>query len=313
MSFADASGTRLAFVAESTENTIPASPSWQNLRFTSESLNYNKQTVSSEEIRADRNVSDMIDVGFGVGGEIGFELSYGTLDSLLESLLFSTWSTNVLKNGITPKSFAFEKTFETGATDQFMRFSGCQMASMSLAIAARERITGTLSVLGMGHSKAAAALSGATYTDGNTNAIMAASGDVGSLSLSGVSPNPTLMSVNLNIENNLREQIAIGNRGPVGIGAGRCVITGSLEAYFEDLTLYNAFYGHDDVGISMNLGSVSGSKYTINLPKTKLTAGTINAEGNDQDVMASFDFQAIYDSSGSPAFGASMSITRAVS
>lgn len=313
MSFADSSSTRLAFLAETTENQIPATPSWQNLRYTSDSLNYQKQTVVSEEIRSDRNVPDMIDVGFGVGGDIGFELSYGTLDDLLESVMFNTWASDVLKNGITPKTLAFERTLETGATDQYLRYTGLQVGMLSLSMTARERITGSMSLVGRGHSKASAALSGATYADANTKAIMAASADIGSISISGVSPSPTLMSAEIQIENNLREQIAIGNRGPVGIGAGRCLVTGSFEAYFENLALYNAFYDHDDVGISLTLGSVSGEKYTINLPKTKLTeVEPIAAGANDQDIMANFNFQAIYDTSGSPANNASIIITRAV-
>lgn len=310
--FADTSGTRLSFLAEATENTIPATPTWLNLRYTSETLNYLKRTVSSEEIASHRNVTDMIDVGFGVGGDIGFELSYGTLDSLLEGVLFSTWSTNVLKNGVTAKSFAFEKTYETGATDQFFRFTGNQVSSLSLSLSAQERITGSMTMLGMGHTTASAALSGATYTAANTKAIMAASADVGSLSLTGVSPSPTLMSASFNIANNLRERLQIGSRGPAGIGAGRCVVTGSIEAYFGDLALYNAFFGHDDVALSLTLGSVTSEKYTIQLPKVKLTNGTISTPGNDQDVMAQMDFQAIYSTAGSPADNASIKITRAV-
>jgi len=312
MAFADSSSTRLAFLAESTENTIPATPSWQNLRFTSESLNYNKQTVSSNEIRPDRNVSDLIDVGFGSGGDVGFELSYGTLDSILEGLLFSTWATDRLKNGVTPKSFAFEKTFETGATDSYLRYTGLHVGSLSLDITARQILTGSITLLGMGHSTGTTALSGATYADGNTNAVMSASADVGSLSLSGLSPTPTLMSASIQVANNLRERIAVGSRGPVGIGAGRCVVTGSIEAYFETLALYNAFMDHDDVAIALTVGSVTSEKYTITLPKTKLSNGVVTTGGNDQDIMASMEFQALYDTSGSPANNASIIIDRAV-
>lgn len=314
MAFADSSETRLAYVAEASENTIPSSPSWQNLRYTSDGLAYQKQTLVSEEIRADRNVSDMIDVGYGVGGEIGFELSYGTLDALLESALFGTWTADVLRNGVTPKTFALERTVETGATDQFFRFTGMQVGTLSLSITARERITGSMTLMGRGHTRASAALSGATYSDANTKAIMAASTDVGSLSITGVSPSPTLRSASFQIENNLREQIAVGSRGPVGIGAGRCLVTGSIEAYFDDLAMYSAFVDHDDVGIAITMGSVSGEKYTINLPKTKLTnAQPIAAGANDQDVMASFDFQALYSTAGSPAHNAAILITRGVS
>jgi hypothetical protein len=57
---------------------------------------------------------------------------------------------------------------------------------------------------------------------------------------------------------------------------------------------------------------VTTEKYTITLPKTKLSNATISAGGNDQDIMASMEFQAIYDTSGSPANNATLVIDRAV-
>ncbi|MCW2309735.1 phage tail tube protein [Rhodobium gokarnense] len=312
MAFADSSGTRLAFVAESTDGTTPASPSFQNLRFTGESLNYNKETVSSEEIRADRNVSDSIDVGYAVAGDIEGELSYGTLDPLLEGLFQSTWSSNVLKNGTTKKFFTFEKTFEQGATDSYMRFTGCQIGAMTLNINARERVTYTMSVMGRGHTSSAAALSGATYTAANTNAISAASNDVSALTLTGISPAPTVMSLTVNIENNLREQTAVGTQGLVGIGSGRCVVTGSISIYFENLAAYDAFVNHTDVGISWTVGSVTNEKYTINIPKAKFTTGTVPTPGNDQDIMLDFEWQGLYSTASSPPNNATIILTRAV-
>lgn len=312
MSLADSSQTRLAYVGEVTPGTTPSSPSFQNLRFTSESLTYQKQTVTSDEIRPDRNVPDMADVGYSVSGDIGFELTYGTLDALLEGALQGAWATNALKNASTAKAFSFEKTFETGGTDRFFRYTGCQVSRLSLDIAARQKITGSMSLVGMGHSAVSAAMSGATYAPGNTKAVMNGSHDVGALSVSGVSPTPKLMRASLQIENNLRERPALGHRGPIGIGAGRFVVTGSLEAYFEDLALYNAFLDHSDVGLSLTVGSVTSEKYTIEVPKTKLSNGRITAGGNDQDVMAAFDWQGLLYTGGSPAFGASMRITRAV-
>lgn len=308
MAGADASETRVAYIAEVTENTTPASPAFSILRVTGESLAYGKQTVVSNELRADRNVSDILDVGFTVNGGVNFELSYGTLDPLLESLFQSTWATNVLKNGVANKSFTFEKTFEQGATDAFLRYTGCQLNSLSLAIAAREIITGSFDVLGRDHSTGTAILSSATYGAVNDNEIMTGSSDVGALTLSGVTGTPKLRSINLNIANNLREQPVVGSKASAGTGAGRFVVTGSLEAYFEDLNLYGAFKDHTSVGMEITLGSVTTEKYTIEIPKLRLMNGVVNATGNDQDVMASFDFQGYFDSSEA----ATMVITRAV-
>ncbi|CAH1661698.1 conserved hypothetical protein [Hyphomicrobiales bacterium] len=313
MAFADSSSTRMAYVKEVVEGTTPASPAWKTLRYTGEQLQYQKQTVTSNEIRPDRNVSDVIQVGRQVSGSINFELSYATLDDLLEGVLGGTWATNVLKNGVTRHAFSFEKTFEQGATDSFLRYRGCLIGGMSLDITAQQIVTGSVNIMGLGGSAGTTALGSATYAAPNANPVLNASSDFASLAIGGVSPSPRIRSLSLQIENNLRAQPEVGNIDLAGIGLGRCVFTGRMEAYFESLALYNAILNHDDIDLAFTVGAGSGSKYTVTLPRIKLLNGDPMAGGNDQDVMLPIDFQAIYDASGSPAFGATMSVTRGVS
>lgn len=64
----------------------------QNLRITgAPSLAFTPSTIVSDEIRPDRQRSDLIPVGAEAGGEVSFEYSYGAVDELIESSLFSTW------------------------------------------------------------------------------------------------------------------------------------------------------------------------------------------------------------------------------
>ncbi len=70
MSVAEGSQTRLAYILEATPGVIPATPAWQVLRYVNESIVLDKQTAIPDEIRADRNVSDIVDVGRRVTGPI---------------------------------------------------------------------------------------------------------------------------------------------------------------------------------------------------------------------------------------------------
>lgn len=313
MTIADTSGTRLAFVTESTEGTTPSSPSFNTLRFTGESLVGEKQTVSSNEIRSDGNVPDVTKVGKMVSGGFDFELTYATLDTLLESALLGTWASNVLKNGRDRKSFTFEKTFETGATDVYRRYAGCLINTTTLNFQAKQIVTGNMSLIGRSYSAAAAALSGATYAAANTKAVMNCSSDFASLTIGSVSPALQVRSIRLNLNNNLRAQDKIGSDNLAGVGLGQHVVTGSIEAYLENKAVLDLLDNHTSSSLSFTVGSVSGEKYTINLPKLYMTAGDAQTPGNNQDVMVNMDFQAIYDTSGSPANNCSIKITRAVS
>ena len=95
---ADSNRLNLAYVAESTWGTTPAGPPiLQDLRFTSESLGQDTNSVTSQEIRSDRQVADIIRTGVSVSGDINGELSYGTYDDFFASVLYSAgWSTAVV-------------------------------------------------------------------------------------------------------------------------------------------------------------------------------------------------------------------------
>lgn len=93
---ADSSSVQLYFVEETTWGEIPAGPPTLNeFRFTNESLNQTTDTQISEEIRSDRQVSDIIRVAVSASGEVGLELSYGSHDPLLAGALYDDWSTPV--------------------------------------------------------------------------------------------------------------------------------------------------------------------------------------------------------------------------
>lgn len=303
----DSSLTQLAYVTEVTEGTTPATPAFTIARYTSESLKPNIQHVSSNEIRADGNVSDLNQVGSTAAGNVEFELSYGSFDDWLESLLRSTWSTNVLKNGVTPKAFTLEKLFEAGATDQYHRFTGARANTMSLAIRANEIVKGSFGFMARTMTSAQAAIASSTYTPANTNPIINAASNFASLTMTGVT-SPEITSLNLSINSNTRHQPVVGSLGAKGIGQGRFEVTGDLEAYFSTNDMYDLFMAGTATNLSFRLGGASTKKYDFSMGNVKFTDGEVLAGGNDQDVMARMQFQAIYY--GSDA--ASLKITRTV-
>lgn len=292
---ASASQTRLAYIAESTWGTTPATPAFTNARFTGESVNANIENVTSNEIRADRNVTDLVQVGQSAGGSVDFELSYGTYDDWLESLLYNTWSTNVLKNGNTEKSFTLEKTFETGATDQYHRFAGAIAGSMSLSMAVGSIVTGSFEFLAKGTTSAQTIITGATYTGANTNDVINAASNFASLSMTGVT-SPELTALDLTISNNLRTQQVLGSLDARGIATGRFEVTGTFTAYFENEELYELFLAGTAADLSFKLGGASSSNYVFDLPNIKFGSANVVAGGNDQDLVAEVEFTALYDS-----------------
>lgn len=308
MAFAASSGARLAYVPEAVFGTTPATPSFKTLRATGGGLRTNKATITSDEIRADRNVPDEAMVGQDVAGSYPFELSYGAHDDLLEAVMQGTWATNVLKNGITPKSFTFEETLELGATDAFSRYSGCMVNTLSLSVRAREKITGSIGVMGQKEVTATTIVTGATYAAPTSEPILAASGSVAGLAVAGLNPVPKIRSVAFEINNNLRTRPVVGSQFSEEFGAGRVDVTGTIEAYFESLALYDLMLAHGGGALSLTIGKDANKKYTFLFPKVIFLNGERPIGSNSDDVMVSIPFRAVYDATEA----CSLKITRAV-
>ena len=64
----------------------------RELRMTSSSISAAKETQTSNEIRADRMIPSIIEVGATAEGEIEGEFSAGTYDEFIEAFLLGTWS-----------------------------------------------------------------------------------------------------------------------------------------------------------------------------------------------------------------------------
>lgn len=402
MAIASADRVRLAYVVEQSSGTTPTTPALQIVRLTGESLDVTRENIVSSELRADRNVMDLIQVGGGAGGGVEFELSYGTYDDWLASALQGSWSggssavanrivtltdmvngvysianqpatparitvtrtvagsadtagkititgtdtsdnpitedivpgatgvavsgrkifktvslvvgsgwtsdgtadqitvgvaamPTVLKNGSTPKSFTLERTLLDLSPNAYFRFKGMQVNGFSLTCATKEIVKGSFDFLGMSGEAAEAAIAGATYLDATTGEVMDAASGFAGFSVAGLS-GVHVSSLSLDITNNLRAPTAAGSVDALGIGAGRFELSGSIEAYFEDIELYEAFLNGDATALAFTLGSTAGEKYTFTIPNIKFETGTVQAQGNDSDIMASMTYRGLYDS-----------------
>ncbi|WP_312795550.1 phage tail tube protein [Tianweitania sp.] len=309
MGIAAASSTRLAYVAETAPGVIPATPTFKTARYTSETIRLAKQTMQSDEITGNRNVTDIADVGRAVEGAINTEISYGTFDEWLAGLLAGDWNNDVLKNGNVDKTFAFEKTFATGAPGTFTRYRGCRFNTLDLTLAARQKVTGSWGIMGVGSPNPGIAIfDGATYGAQTTTPILNAATNVANLAVGGVPSPVKVNALSIRVTNNLYANEVLGAYEVDSHGLGLFVVTGTMTAFFESKDLYQAVLDHTDVSLAFTIGAAANSKYKIELPRMKLTDGGPTVGGNARSVMLEVPFQALY----SAADLATMKITRAV-
>jgi hypothetical protein len=72
--------------------TISPQTELTEVRFTGESLNATQNSVVSDEIRSDSQITDLVRVATGASGDVNFELSYGTFDRFFEGALRNDWT-----------------------------------------------------------------------------------------------------------------------------------------------------------------------------------------------------------------------------
>lgn len=307
MTVADGSQVRLADVTEATIGTTPATPTFQIMRYVTSDLRLRKQTDVTDEVRGDRNVPGITDVGRQIEGNINTRFSYGTYDTWLSRLMGAAWASDVLVNGVSHLAGTLEQFYEQGGTDSFVRFQACRWNTLELNLEARRAVTAQWGIMGIrSPTPTSAIISGATYTAATTSEEFNAGLNVANLALSGVTNSPKMMSLKLSVTNKIYANDIVSSYETYSHGLGRFEVSGSMNTYFENLDTYAAIVGHDTVGLSFDLEDAAGNSYTFELPKIKLMDGGPAAPGNGKAVMLEVPFQAFFDAT----TGGTLKITR---
>lgn len=187
---------------------------------------------------------------------------------------------------------------ETSFTDinKHMDYRGLRLGSFNLAVSVGEIVNGSFSLMGRDTTTAAATVLGnpVTYTVLNTTntEVFNATSNVGSIKRDGVVLDVAITDIELEGDAGLREQRAVGERFPAGIGYGRMTLQGSFTAFFTDFTLFDSFLDHSTLSLSFDFEDADHNAYIFTVPSLKLTSDPIAPGGIDQDVMESIEFMA---------------------
>jgi hypothetical protein len=196
-------------------------------------------------------------------------------------------------NGTTKKSFLLEKRFND--ITQFIHLRGMRVNTWAMNIESEQIITGSFGFTG---SRAVA--QGTTISGGSTAAgilsVCSATANIGTLMEGGIALATKIKSIKMNVNNNARALGAVASKYPIGINFGSQVVTGTVEAYFEDLTLYNKFINNTDSSLVFEIKSPEDDRTIITINDLEFTSSKPVGQGLNQDVMIALDFTAKRDS-----------------
>lgn len=289
----------MRYVKEVTAGVTPATPALKNIRFTGESLNFAISNTTSTEIRPDRAQSDLVQTDANAAGDVNFELSYLTFDDFLSGALCDPWSaasgnTRYLENGVTDQFFTVQKHF----TDipLFHNFKGCVINQLELNLAVGAILTGRASFMGMDVAQTASQFGGATITDAPTTEVMNAVADVQDIIIDDVPYSGCVSTLTMLINNNYRARKCIGTLGSTDMIPGTREITGTMNLYFSEGSMYEKFLEGTEFSYSFKVESDDGS-YTFRVPRAKFETAEVVAGGQNTDVMINATWRALFDGS----------------
>lgn len=206
-----------------------------------------------------------------------------------------------IRNGTTWVSHSMERGYLDQSVPSYIIQKGMTVNTMAITINSGDAITGTVDFMGMSNSVGTSA-NGNTYAAAPTERVYTANISVGRISENGasvVTPN-FVRNFTVNINNNLRQDTAVGTRGAIRIGGGDNLITGQFNTYYGDTTILtkvaNGTLTNASAKMSAANSTGNGSRAVIiTVPVVTFTSGNPNATAKNVSIELQTSFQGSID------------------
>ena len=196
-----------------------------------------------------------------------------------------------VKGGTNKRSFTFQREF--GDIDKYARFTGCMVNTLALSLKPNAIVTGTLGIVGKTATYAGTTLDAsptASQTDSPLDAF------TGALYENDVSIG-LITGIDLTLDNGANPNFVVGSPFASNVTLGRSNLTGTVTAYFQDMTMLNKFINEtaSSIEVYLGAGTYGSNSYRVYIPRLKYGSAdnTVNDEG---PIEMRMDFQALLDS-----------------
>jgi hypothetical protein len=214
----------------------------------------------------------------------------------------------LLRNGATFTSFTIQKRL--GAALGFA-YPGTYFTGGQINAKRGEFFSGTLDALCKSEEKAAAAL-GSGFLAAPTNRVISTATNMKSVRLDGGALPAKITSVQATFtKEGAKAQFAYSDDEQEALRAqgmvrGQFTVSGSLEAYFDSFALYDRYKAETGIHLSYRVVDEAGNAIIVSFPVVVLGKATITGRGQNDSVMAQFEFGADPD----PVTGCTMQLDR---
>ena len=208
-----------------------------------------------------------------------------------------------MTNGTTMTSFSIERSVNDIAVPLYFCYQGMQPSKFACSFASGSLTEPTFSFMGKNVIPPTTVKNvPGTIVASQTYTIQNAVKGVGFVWEGGAPITGTFIKkLDLSIDNQLRQQDAVGNLGAVGLGDGSFKCSGTFDMYLANGSLYTKFLTDTFTSISVSTKDTAGNGYVFTFPRIMLTKSTITAGSVNTDMMISCSFDALADTTNAVA------------
>jgi Phage tail tube protein len=268
------------------------------INFSSEDFTYGIEKKPSNNIRPDRQTTDLIPVDADCEG--GFEVDFQAenLDGLFPAFfMVSDWTADVIQNGVQRTSFSFER-INTDVT-QFFLYPGMVPNILELEIESGEPVIAKMSFVGKDEALNQVTASSPVASDPSTKPVMSVSSSIGEIAIDDVAVSACLIEkASIKLDNQTKGKKGVGVLGNCDSDANSLMVTGALSLFFNDETYYDMYLASTPFKLTINFIDSLGNEYDLELPKCVFDEGNANVTGKDDDVKTPFTFTAVMGAGG---------------
>lgn len=275
---------QVGYAQETTWGVVPSpAVAFKQIRLNSESLTGRETRQRPTELNGNREASAAGTMERTAGGDIGFNLSYGTYDDWLSGLFGGEWTANVLKPGDVFKSFLIEKRF---AANQVLYYPGSFIGGASLTMARGQFLSGSFTIVSKDEVKGTATVSSGAYTPASASRVMDPVTGVKDVMMDGQPIAAVCNTITLNITNEgAAQDFGLGSEAAQGMRMGIFTGGGTIEFYFRDFSVYDRSRSRLQGPMSFKTVDSDNNAYQWEIPNAVITDPQITAGGPGQPIM----------------------------
>ena len=298
MAAASGASSQLLWVAETVWGTPPTTPAMFKLPFVTETLQGNRGSVESQEIRGDRQASVPTQGIPAPGGDINVEWSPNALGFFVHRALGGTVAstgsvdpyTHVIQQSADSElpSMSIEKGFTD--IDQYIVYTGARISRLTFNVTPGAIVTGAIGILAREEKAAAATSIQNTTTD---IAHIPLDSFTGAITEGGAAI-AVVTAIDVTIDNNLAGQNVIMTKLLGALIAGRLRISGTMSAFLEDAALFNKVVNFTSSAIVLTMQNSDSKQIILDLKGVKFAGRTPQIAG-EGPVIVPLEFNVFRD------------------